>query len=140
MEHNPYESPQAHGDAGKVNRSSVRAVLVTCLYLLFAFSGVVQATRPGSAILSLIISLAIASTASYWCVVDSRNRGRPILHSLQAIILFTWPVAVPLYLAYSRGIRGLGIAVAHAIGLLITNGIATCLAEYVKYGNHWLTQ
>lgn len=140
MEHNPYASPRAQGDVSHVRRGNLPTILVVCLYLLLALNGAVQVTRPESAALRLILSALTGSTATYWCVVDSRILGRPIVQSLHWIMFFTWPVAVPLYLVYSRKLRGLGIAVIHAIGLLIVTALATFLAGYITYGNLWLTR
>jgi hypothetical protein len=75
---------------------------VTCLYLLFILSAVAQVTRPESGRSVLLLWALTASTASYWCVVDSRTIGRPVVQSLHWIIFFTWPIAVPIYLVYSR--------------------------------------
>jgi len=107
-----------------IERSSVK-IMVLCLYLLFAASGATQASPLRSSIAALLIHVMIACAATYWCVVDSRIMGRPIVQSIHWIMFFTWPISAPIYLIYSRGLRGLGFAMLHAIGLLVV--FAICL-------------
>lgn len=60
------------------------------------------------------------------CVVDSRLRKRPIVFTAQAALFFLWPVAVPVYLIWSRGWRGilvLAVWVAILAGTMITAGL-----------------
>ena len=143
MENNPYQPPRARGDvaggnprAGQWDR---RNILVACLYLLIVISGVSRVTRPESGALTLVLWALTAWSATYWCVIDSRTMGRPIVQSLHWIIFFTWPIAAPVYLVSSRGLRGLGFAAMHAIALFIVLTLAYFLAGYVAYGDAWLS-
>jgi hypothetical protein len=145
MEHNPYESPQAQGNEspqiqGNVWPWDIRATLVTCIYLFAMIFGVTKAIRPENAALALLLGVTIALSVTNWCVVDARTIGRPIVQSLHWIMFCTWPIAAPAYLIFSRKLRGLGIAIAHAVGLLITIGLAFHLTGYIAYGNIWLRQ
>jgi hypothetical protein len=59
--------------------------------------------------------------------------GQPMLHIVQMITFCTWPVAVPIYLASSRRLHGVGLAVLHGIGLLAVvwlSSLATLLVLY----------
>ena len=142
MENNPYESPrtQPYGSPSnlRISRLDRRTVLVTCLYLLVIISGVAQVTRPDNGALRLLLWALPAWSATYWCVIDSRAIGHPIVQSLHWIIFLTWPIAVPAYLVFSRRLRGLGIAVLHAVGLYIVFAMASLLAGYFTYGEPWL--
>jgi hypothetical protein len=88
------------------------------LYLLFGLWGVAVAIHPDSTVLAVLFSLAISWTIAYWCVLDSRDRGHPIVFSLQWLLFLTWPVAAPYYLTWSRGPRGLLVAAVCAFALL----------------------
>ncbi len=131
MQRNPYESPRAQSDVNRVGGRDVRVILVVCVYLLFALNGMVQATRPVSAGLGLLIWALTATMTSYWCVLDARRLNCPIVQSLHWIMFCAWSVAVPLYLVYSRRLRGLGIAIVHAVGLLIVLDLAFVFARHV---------
>ena len=137
MEQNSRESPRVPGNG---SRRDLRPVLVTCVYLLAVTMGAGQVTRPESGVLRLTLWAMFASAATYWCVVDARMIGRPIVQSLHWIMFYSWPVAVPIYLIYSRKLRGLGIAIVHVIGLSIVATLGLHLAGFVKYGNLWLAQ
>ena len=86
---------------------------------------------PTNGLLYLLLCAAIASAMTGWCVADSRILGRPLLPVLQMITFFTWPVAVPMYLMWSRRFRGLGLALLHAVGLTAICVIAFCLAMFI---------
>jgi hypothetical protein len=91
-----------------------RRFLVLGLYLLVALWGVAQVR-----LLQLYLpsALAIAAIATCWAVLDARRNGAPVLHIVQFLMFFTWPVALPIYLIWSRGARGLDLALFHALGL-----------------------
>ena len=97
------------------------------LYVASFFWGVVQVMRPDSGRLYLLFSLVMAGAAACWAVSDARNRGKPILHILQLFIFLLWPIAVPVYLISTRGFRGLGLSVAHAMCLIL----ALCIGFYI---------
>jgi hypothetical protein len=86
-------------------------------------------------VLHLLLWVLPAWSATYWCVLDARKLGRPIVQSLHWIIFLTWPVAVPTYLVFSRRLRGLGIALVHGICLSIACGLAAQLTVHVICGN-----
>ena len=85
-----------------------------------------------------MLPLAMCSVVTWWCVVDSRMRGSPIVQSLHWIIFFTWPLAAPVYLIWSRKLRGLGWCLLHAIGLYGSCVLAYHLTGYLAYGDAWL--
>jgi hypothetical protein len=77
-------------------------------------------------------------TMTYWCIVDSQIRGFPLLHSFYWIIFFLWPVAIPVYLIWSRKLWGLALTIINAIGLYGTILVSNHLAGYFFYGDAWL--
>jgi hypothetical protein len=146
MENNPYESPRTFVNAqmsGDVNagQKKLRAIMALSIYLLVAILGAMQAIPTifldRSPVFLWLIPIMMAYTATYWCVVDSRILGRPIVQSLHWIIFFTWPLAVPIYLIYSRGGRGLVLVILHTIGLIVVCNIAFHLAGFLAYGVMW---
>ena len=137
---NPYRSPASNtaaaGSAASVLEKRQRLVLVLAMYLLAAGGSVIAILRPEGAT-RLLLSIAMCSIMTYWCVVDSRIRGVPIVRSLHWIIFFTWPLAVPIYLTWSRGLRGFGWALLHALGLYAASIAAYLTTGYVCYGQAW---
>jgi hypothetical protein len=90
------------------------------LYLLAATSGLMQGLIPETGIPEYLISILFCVEATGWCVIDSRILGHPLLPVLRLIIFLTWPFSVPIYLVWSRGMRGVGLACLHAVGLMFT--------------------
>ena len=117
------------------SRPTLRRSIGVSLYVLAAAWGISQALSPTNGLLYLLLCAAIASAMTGWCVVDSRILGRPLLPVLQMITFCTWPVAVPIYLVWSRRLRGLGLAVLHAVGLAAVYLIAFWLAIFIVYGS-----
>lgn len=143
MEANPYESPVMldMGDqmrqCSNAGRKRLRRIMLVGLYLLAATWGAMQAVPLRNGLVFLLFSFLIASVATYLCVLDARILGRPIVQSVHWIMFVTWPIAVPIYLIYSRRLWGLALAVLHAIGLLMVATLAFHLAGYLAYGNMW---
>jgi hypothetical protein len=94
--------------------------LIACLYAIAALWGVTQARAPDNDLLELLTAVSMPLAATLWTVNDARCRGEPLLHIVQIVMLFTWPLAVPIYLVRSRRLRGVGLAILHALGLIAT--------------------
>lgn len=90
--------------------------------------------NPLNSLMYALFSVAIASAATGWCSVDARLRGRPMLHIVRIITFFTWPIASPIYLIYSRRWRGLGLAALHGLGLLVVFMTVFYLVVFLQYG------
>jgi len=65
----------------------------------------------------VLCTLAGASAGSMWCVVDSLIRGAYWQRSFQWITFWLWPLGVPAYLVWSRGLRGAAMALLGALGV-----------------------
>ena len=142
MEANAYESPRtpgnAEGTSGRSDhRKSVRFLLLLGFYLLAAIAGIMGTGQLRSGVVHFLFSIMAASVATYWCVLDARILGRPIVQSVHWIMFFTWPLAVPIYLIRSRGLRGLGMVVLHGIGFVVVAVVAYHTAGYLVYGALW---
>jgi hypothetical protein len=74
---------------------------------------------------SFVIALPMATAATMWCIVDAASRGGYYPHSFRWLTMFTWPIAVPVYLIRSRGFMG-GLV---AMGVLFATWILSALGH-----------
>ncbi|MEM9412124.1 MAG: hypothetical protein AAGA30_13490 [Planctomycetota bacterium] len=112
----------------------LRRILIIKIYIAFLFWGVVQVLAPEVGGLYYLFALVAGGSAAWWAVLDASDRGRPILHIVQFFVLLFWPLAVPVYLIASRGIRGFGLSVAHAVGLMLALLIGFYVTVFSLYG------
>jgi hypothetical protein len=98
------------------------------LYFLSALWGARLIVSPPDPLLDLMFTGVVAVAVVVTCIYDSRLSGKPIVQSLHWLMLFTWPIAAPVYLVWSRGRRGAMLAAMHAVLLYMT-----LLVSY--YGN-----
>ena len=140
MDENPYQSPpMADANATAIAPSvrgqvKLRGIILLSFYLVVAANGAMQAFPSRGHGLGILLAVMAASLATYGCIVDSRIIGRPIVQSVHWIMFFTWPLAVPIYLIYSRGLRGVVLLILHGIGLIIVSNVTFYLTWYLAYG------
>lgn len=103
------------------------------LYAIAAFWGAAQMLVPTHEAVSLLTSLLFASVATHAAILDSRLFRVSFVHILRVIFFFTWPLAALVYLIATRGWRGLGWWLVHAIGVCATTCVAFCAAYYFLY-------
>lgn len=116
------------------HRTRLRRLMVVCIYVLAAVWGLFSALRPDDGRLHLLLSAAIACAMTGWCVVDSRIRRRPVIRTFYFLIFITWPLAVPIYLIWSRKLRGLIRICIHGLALCgLCIGSSLAVDSYV-YG------
>ena len=113
-------------DAGPI---SLRRFYVLLLYVLAAVWGVCQVISGQYALPFMLASLLYSSTATLWAATDSKLRARPLLPIVQLLFFLTWPIATCMYLIATRGWRGIGLWLLHAVGLMFT----TCLTFYPTF-------
>ena len=114
---------------------TLRWFAILSVYGLFALAGCSDATQIESSPYTLteaIASFACGIFTTSWAVSDSRKRGHPIVHILQLLMFLTWTVAIPIYLIWSRGWKGLGWAVLHCIGVIATTAVFFFAAEWAS--------
>ena len=70
-----------------------------------------------------VFALLCACLIAMWVVFDAQHRGKPLVSIVQLIVFILWPIAVPIYLVTSRGVRGLGWLVLNAICLTVASFI-----------------
>jgi hypothetical protein len=112
----------------------VRASLVAAVYVLGGLWGLHAALTRDSASVQLGLSILFASTVALCCIADAKVVGKPMLISFQWLMFFTWPVSVPAYLVWTRRLRGLGLAVLHALLLAILSYATFLAACCLAYG------
>lgn len=107
-----------------------RIAFLIALYFVIA-AGVVHASLVAEAgPVDLLRAFCTAIIVTLLCITDSKIIGRPMLHAARWIMFFTWPVAVPIYLVWSRGAKGLLVLVGH-VGALVgmSVGIVVLMQE-----------
>jgi hypothetical protein len=82
-------------------------VFLIFLHFLAIMQGVHSGLSTRPMFIDLIFPLSAAVAAVSGCANDARIRRAPLPSAVQFIMLFSWPVTVPIYLAWSRGWRGI---------------------------------
>lgn len=113
----------------------LRRLILVGIYLLAAAWGLVVLQHRDTAT-SLLFTALLASAMVGWCVVDSQILGRPLLHSLYLPMFMSWLLSVPLYLVWSRRLRGALLAIVHGFALLVAYA-APAIAWQVHASYRW---
>lgn len=95
-----------------------RAMMIGAFYLFVALLFVRAWAIGAQTLADLGLAICAAAAVTLACIADSKIVARPIPHAARWVMLFLWPVAVPLYLLWSRGWRGLIVLVAFFIGYI----------------------
>jgi hypothetical protein len=117
----------------RISSPDYRWIFVAQLYFGFAAWGSIQVFSE-NAMISMLFALLIASAATMWVAFDTRHRQSPLPHAVLFLIFLTWVIALPLYLIWTRRIRGLGWAALHFIGLFLTLYLSFILSMYITGG------
>jgi hypothetical protein len=125
-------------------RSQRRAVLVF-LYvlslLLGAYTGVTANLpptkfRPDFAVrVDLLLAILVSLGFMWFCSVDAKLAGKPLIQLAKLGIFLGWPIGVPLYLLWARGLRGLVTLVLHGFLLLLLLVVSMLVTGYLVYGD-----
>jgi hypothetical protein len=110
------------------SQQTLRMVLLGTVYCLAALWGIrviVPSTVP---VIEVIFALTIATVITLLCVADSKVLGKPLIHSVREIMFLTWPLAVPIYVVWSRRFWGLLILSLHVFLLFVTYYLAAVFA------------
>lgn len=87
--------------------------------------------------IDIVISFALSAAMVKLCAADARCRGVPLLVSFYWIIFFTWPISVPVYFLWSRGIKGIVTVVLHVISLVAMCIIVIIVIVYLASPESW---
>ncbi len=96
-----------------------RSVLVAVGICLAIVYGVRSAIWPDPQPIDLVLTLGFASAFALLCLVDSQIIKKPVVNIFLVMTFFAWPVLMPCYLVWSRGLKGLGLAVLFALLYLL---------------------
>ncbi len=108
-----------------------RRITLVWLHAVFAAAGVTAALTPDSLSsesaertangLLLMTGLASALGFMWFCTADARLVGKSLLRLAKIGIVVCWPIGVPIYAVWARGIiRGLALVLLHGFLLLVT--------------------
>jgi hypothetical protein len=109
-----------------------RRFLIAMLYVVAFIWGVHGASGQPS-MLDVVLPLLTAFLATSACVADAELLGNPLALSIQGFMFFTWPIAVPIYLIWTRRFLGLAIVLAHAFCLVFSLLIAISAVTVSQY-------
>jgi hypothetical protein len=133
-------------DENKLRRQR-RAVLVF-LYILFlllgAYTGAIANLpptkfRPDFVMrIDLLLAILVCLGFMWFCTVDARLVGRPLIQLAKLGIFLGWPVGVPIYLLWARGLRGLGTLVLHGVLLLLLAVFSMLVTGWLVYGDAFM--
>ncbi|WP_442510826.1 hypothetical protein SH528x_002472 [Novipirellula sp. SH528] len=102
------------------SRIVYRRLAVITLYVMAVFWGAMQMLTSNNGLLGMLCAMGFATSATMWFWIDCHMRSRPLPWSLQFVFFLTWPLASLIYLMASRGMRGFGYWLLHAVGLCVT--------------------
>lgn len=114
------------------------------LYLAFSLTGALDGFTLGGPVedfhpdfvlhVGLLTGLLLSLGFLCWCTTDARLIDRPLIEMARLGIFFGWPVGVPIYLLWARGLRGFGLLLLHGFLLLITLVCSMLAVGYLFYG------
>ncbi|MGQ0636786.1 MAG: hypothetical protein ACT4QC_19415 [Planctomycetaceae bacterium] len=109
---------------------SVRLGLIAAAYLGFATICAHALLTSQRSRIDIFLALVVATFVSLACVADARILRRPLACPVRAALFFFWPIALPVYLLWSRGWWGLAIVLIHGtvgFGVVMICAIAAVL-------------
>jgi hypothetical protein len=120
-----------------VPSAGVRRFAAVTIFVLGIGWGVQSAVGSDGSPARLVILFGLAVACTWWCVADAAARGRGPVWPARIGIFLLSPFAVPVYLVWSRGGRGVVTAALVSAGWLATVFASFMLAGYLAYGRAW---
>ena len=106
-----------------------RTAIGIVILLLFAFysarSAVFSDLMPADYLLGFVMQILMVM----FCVADSHVVQKRFIHSCRWIMFFSWPVSVPIYFLWTRGLKGFLYIAAFSIIVVSVS----LLAFYLTY-------
>ena len=90
-----------------------------CFYGLAVHEGIRAGSASDSHPTDFLASATFGICICAWALTDARRRGQPIPYSLRIWFYWLAPVVVPGYILGTRGWRGLGYLVFHALAWIV---------------------
>ena len=114
-----------------------RILIILFTYFLVALHAVRRALFRDLGPPDIAVAVAFQVIMTTFCIVDSKCRGKPLLHSFYWIIFFTWPVSVPIYWIWIRGFKGVVSGMLFVISLAVVSMAAYFVTSYLAGGQTW---
>ncbi len=90
--------------------------------------------------LQLLYAIAISLGFMWYCSADARLAGKPLLPLARIGIFILWPAGVPIYLLWTRRLRGFGRLLLHGLLLALIKVAATLATGYLAHGERFLSE
>ncbi len=83
----------------------------------------------------LLQAIPISLGFMWFCSVDAKLAGKPLIQLAKLGIFLGWPIGVPLYLLWARGPRGFVTLVLHGTLLFLLLMVSGLVTGYLVYGD-----
>ena len=115
-----------------------RSLVILFIYFLIALHAVRRAIFGSLRPADIAVGVALQVFLTTFCIVDSKCRGKPLLHSFYWIIFFTCPFSVAIYWVWTRGLKGIVSGTLVAITFVIVSAIAFAVTGRLIGPEPWL--
>ena len=123
--------------------SKRRRASLVFLYFAFALTGLANGLLTGMSAENLhpdlfirvqLITACLLSLGSMWfCTADARLVGKPLIQLAKLGIFLGWPVGVPIYLLWARGIRGFAHLLVYGVSLILVAVVAFAVGAFAYF-------
>ena len=137
---NPYQSPhETSTSTAKTRRFSTNPLVWFCVgyYVLAILAGIQSAVGSEQSTGQVLMQVALALCLGLWAVADARQRGKPIPRSQQLWFLVLAGLVVPGYVIVTRGWKGAGWVVLHAVAWYALATLTMHITGYLYFGDEW---
>jgi len=113
-----------------------RTFLIVLVYLIMVMIGIRLGISSGvmSRDRGIFYSFALALVLTQICIVDSRIIGKPLSILSYWLIFIFYGIAVPICIIRARGLSGLGILIAHFVGMMLVYIASYFVTDLFVYG------
>jgi hypothetical protein len=72
----------------------------------------------------LFMAVLMSVSFMWFCTVDAGVLGRPLIPLAKTGIFLGWPVGVPIYLLWARGVRGFAQLLLYGVSLIFVAAVS----------------
>jgi len=116
------------------NQRRYRTFLIVLVYLIVAIYSVGLSSSFEVNQRDFLYWVIIAFVFTQICIVDGKISGKPLLPNTYWLVLIFYPVAVPVLIIRTHGIKGAGILIIHLLGLIFVWILTLLITNYFLYG------
>lgn len=99
-------------------------------YSLTALAGIVAPDENSD--LEFVFAVGLGFTMAWWAITDASDRGRPIRPALRLLVMAIGWLAVPIYLVWTRRLRGVGWLLLNAVAYVLVASGGSLLGHYAR--------